>query len=225
MILLSTIFIIEVTIVGKRSMSYISGADADFNDEGKGKSEFEFYESEDGKTVKDPPTLVAEPTKDNMTKYVVKDAAAAAAGGEGEDGGNGEQPADAAEGASTDAPTDAAAGGENVVTVTLKKVVKDFNIKIKGGAPEEGAENEDKIKQGIQAFCKEYCGETAAAVPGETTVPAGSTGPAAAGGGRRRSRRKHAKKSKKTKKASKRRRTRRASPKSSHRRSRNQKQH
>ncbi len=47
-------------------------------------------------------------------------------------------------------------------------------------------------------------------------------------GGRRRSRRKHAKKSKKskkTKKASKKRRTRRASRKSSHRRSRNQKQH
>ena len=116
------------------------------DDFGENKSNLKFYESDDGKTVKEPPTLVTDPNKENMAKYVVEvasedesavasedesavaseDESAVASEGQGKDTNQGEAAAaDADKGEAADADKGEAAGSgpsEQDKTFTLSVI-------------------------------------------------------------------------------------------------------
>jgi hypothetical protein len=190
-------------------------------------------EWEEGKYYGSPATDATGAAGDGEEAADTVDADASGGGGTPASGDGG-TPASGDGGGGTPASGDAGGPSAAAIADELDKVIK-IN---EGKSIVKVPATPKTIKEAINIFCNKY-NPNAETPPKDTVTPEKEDGQGGEGGqdgqggeggqvkqdgGRRRSRRKHAKKSKKTKKASKRRRTRRASPKSSHRRSRNQKQ-
>jgi hypothetical protein len=62
----------EEALPSNTEKKYRATIDTDFDDNGNGKQDLKFYESNNGTTVNEPSILVTDPTKEKMANYVVE---------------------------------------------------------------------------------------------------------------------------------------------------------
>jgi hypothetical protein len=182
--------------------TYRKATDDDFGEDGKGKPDFKFYESQDGLSPTDPNTPATNATKETKDNYVVENAAAAEDAAEdagavetpAADAGSGPGPTAATAVDAPQPPPEVQHGDEtepkNELFKALEMVIRTEKVGLKDGDGTfiKDPLDEKVLSEGVALFCKKYGGAPEAA---------------ADKGGRRRTKRKGRKGSKKGAKKSK----------------------